>query len=275
MTSPNTLTAAIVQMTSHWDPAVNRAAIDTALATAKAHGAVMAFLPEMAILLDKDRERSGPHVSAEAASPLLAHLCSLAARHGLWLHSGSAPYLADDGSGRRVNRAHIIDSNGDIIARYDKVHLFDVDVPGGESWRESAAYVHGDRIVTAETPLGRVGMSICFDMRFAELYRALAVRECDVIAVPAAFTVPTGEAHWHVLLRARAIETQAHVIAAAQVGRHADGRATYGHSLAVDPWGRVLDDAGDADPAVRIVTIDPAKRSAARAAIPMDANRRL
>ncbi|MEY4270301.1 MAG: hypothetical protein RLZZ58_1517 [Pseudomonadota bacterium] len=262
-------------MTSHWDPGENLAAIDAALGQARAAGAAVAFLPEMAALLDKDRSRSAAHVTAEADSPLLDALRTLAARHGLWLHTGSTPFLAANDPSRRVNRSHMINSSGDVMARYDKIHLFDVDIPGGESWRESAAYAPGDAVVTVDTPIGRVGMSICFDMRFAELYRALADKGCDVIAVPAAFTVPTGQAHWHVLLRARAIEAQAYVIAAAQVGRHADGRATYGHSLGIDPWGMVLADAGDAGPAVQFVTIDPGAGDRARAAIPMAANRRL
>jgi predicted amidohydrolase len=266
---------ALIQMTSHFDPLVNADTIDAALGTARAEGAVVALLPEMAILLDKDRNRSAPHVAMEVQSPLLDRLRTLAARHGLWLHSGSAPYVAESDPSRRVNRSHMIDPSGAIVARYDKIHLFDVDVPGGESWRESAAYRHGDAITVVDTPAGRIGMSICFDMRFAELYRALAAEACDIIAVPAAFTVPTGQAHWHVLLRARAIETQTYVLAAAQVGAHADGRRTYGHSLAVDPWGGVLADAGEAGPCVHIATIDAEAITKARTAIPMASNRRL
>ena len=240
--------AALVQMTSGIDPAVNLATIDRALAEAAAKGAAMAFLPEMALLLDRDRQRSAAHIVREADSPWPAALQQMARRHGLWLHSGSMPLLSDDGA-RRVNRSHVIAADGSVRARYDKIHMFDVTLPSGENWTESAAYAGGTAVEVVETPLGRLGLSICYDLRFPELYRALVDRGADLIAVPAAFTVSTGEAHWHILLRARAIETACHVVAAAQSGTHADGRATYGHSLAIDPWGAVLAEAtsGNAD----------------------------
>ncbi|WP_414714605.1 carbon-nitrogen hydrolase family protein [Sphingopyxis sp.] len=230
-------------MTSGIDPDANLAAIDRAMGEAAAGGAAMAFLPEMSLLLDRDRARSAAHVAREADSPWPAALQAMAQKHGLWLHSGSMPLLADDGQ-RRVNRSHIIAADGSIRARYDKIHMFDVTLPSGENWTESAAYAGGDAMAVVETPLGQLGLSICYDLRFPELYRALTERGATLIAIPAAFTVSTGEAHWHVLMRARAIETGCHVIAAAQSGTHADGRETYGHSLAVDPWGAVLSDAG-------------------------------
>lgn len=270
--------AALVQMTSGIDPAANLAVIDRAMAEAAAHGAAMAFLPEMSLLLDRDRARSAAHIATETASPWPQALQDMAQRHALWLHSGSMPLLADDGE-RRVNRSHVIAADGSIRARYDKVHMFDVRLPSGENWQESAAYSGGDALSVVDTPLGLLGLSICYDLRFPELYRALVDRGAALIAVPAAFTVPTGEAHWHVLLRARAIETASHIVAAAQCGRHADGRATYGHSLAVDPWGAVLADAARIDEVTEkgytltIVPIEAAAVAKARAAIPLDRSR--
>ena len=247
VTAPTPL-AALVQMTSGIDPAVNLATIDRALAEAAAKGAAMAFLPEMSLLLDRDRQRSAMHIVREEDSPWPAALQQMARRHGLWLHSGSMPLLSDKGD-RRVNRSHVIAADGSIRARYDKIHMFDVTLPSGENWTESAAYAGGGAIEVVETPLGRLGLSICYDLRFPELYRALVDRGAELIAAPAAFTISTGEAHCHILLRARAIETACHVMAAAQSGTHADGRATYGHSLAIDPWGAVLAEAtaGNAD----------------------------
>lgn len=270
--------AALVQMTSGVDPAANLAAIDRAMGEAASHGAAMAFLPEMSLLLDRDRARSATHIATEAESPWPQALREMAKRHAIWLHSGSMPLRADDGE-QRVNRSHIIAADGSIRARYDKIHMFDVQLPSGENWHESAAYAGGDTLCVVDTPLGALGLSICYDLRFPELYRALVERGATLIAVPAAFTVPTGEAHWHILLRARAIETACHIVAAAQCGQHADGRATYGHSLAVDPWGAVLADAARTDEAsekgytLTIVPIDPALVGKARGAIPLDRSR--
>ena len=238
----------------------------------------MAFLPEMSLLLDRDRARSAPHIAREADSPWPAALQDLARKHGLWLHSGSIPLLADDGD-RRVNRSHVIAADGTIRTRYDKVHMFDVTLPSGENWRESAAYAGGDALAVVDTPLGRLGLSICYDLRFPELYRALVVRGAKLIAIPAAFTVSTGEAHWHVLMRARAIETGCHVLAAAQSGRHEDGRETYGHSLAVDPWGTILADAGpdgsagESGYAPTFAPVAAAATERARQSIPLDRSR--
>ena len=270
--------AALVQMTSGIDPAANMAVIDRAMADAAARGAAMAFLPEMSLLLDRDRARSSAHIRREAESPWTQALQEMAHRHGLWLHSGSMPLLADDGE-RRVNRSHVIAADGSIRARYDKIHMFDVRLPTGENWQESAVYAGGSAVSVVDTPLGRLGLSICYDLRFPELYRALVDRGATLIAVPAAFTVPTGEAHWHVVLRARAIETACHILAAAQCGQHGDGRATYGHSLAVDPWGAVLADAARTDEgsekgyALTIVPVDPAAVEMARDAIPLSRSR--
>ena len=270
--------AALVQMTSGIDPAVNLATIDRAMGEAAAHGAAMAFLPEMSLLLDRDRARSGAHITREADSPWPAALQSMAQKHAIWLHSGSMPLLADDGE-RRVNRTHVIAADGSIRARYDKIHMFDVTLPSGENWQESAAYAGGDAVAIVDTPLGLLGLSICYDLRFPELYRALVDRGATVIAIPAAFTVSTGEAHWHVLMRARAIETGCHVVAAAQGGTHDDGRQTFGHSLVVDPWGAVLADAampGDAhaeDFALTLAPIDAAAGERARQAIPLARSR--
>lgn len=273
---PSPPIAALVQMTSGTDPAANLARIDRAMGEAAARGAAMAFLPEMSLLLDRDRTRSAAHIAREADSAWPTALQALAQKHGIWLHSGSMPLLADDGQ-RRVNRSHVIAADGSIRARYDKIHMFDVTLPNGENWTESAAYVGGDALAVVDTPLGRLGLSICYDLRFPELYRALVDQGAALIAIPAAFTVPTGEAHWHVLMRARAIETGCHVLAAAQCGNHDDGRATYGHSLAVDPWGAVVADGGasDGETGYRVILapIEAAAADRARAAIPLARSR--
>ena len=268
--------AALVQMTSGIGPATNLETIDRAMAEAAAGGAAMAFLPEMSLLIDRDRARSAAHIARETGNAWLAALQGLAQKHRIWLHTGSIALLADDGI-RRVNRSHVIAADGDIRARYDKIHMFDVTLPSGENWQESAAYAGGDMIVVVETPLGQLGLSICYDLRFPELYRALVDRGATLIAIPAAFTVSTGEAHWHVLMRARAIETGCHVLAAAQCGQHDDGRQTYGHSLAVDPWGVVLADAGGdmkgGDYMLTLVPITGGAANSARQAIPLDRSR--
>lgn len=273
---PSPPIAALIQMTSGTDPAANLATIDRAMGEAAARGAEMAFLPEMSLLLDRDRTRSAAHIVREADSAWPLALQALAQKHRIWLHSGSMPLLADDGQ-RRVNRSHVIDADGSIRARYDKIHMFDVTLPNGENWTESAAYVGGDALAVVDTPLGRLGLSICYDLRFPELYRALVDQGAALIAIPAAFTVPTGEAHWHVLMRARAIETGCHVLAAAQGGDHEDGRSTYGHSLIVDPWGAVHGegDASDGETGYRVILapIEAAAADRARAAIPLARSR--
>jgi len=268
---------ALVEMTSGIDPDANLATMDRALAAAATAGAVMAFFPEMSVLLDRDRARSAVHIAREVDSPWLPALQAMARRHGLWIHTGSMPLLSDDGS-RRVNRSHVIAADGTIAAAYDKIHMFDVALPSGESWSESSSYAGGESLVVVETPVGMLGLSICYDLRFPELYRALVERGASVIAIPAAFTVSTGTAHWHVLLRARAIETGCHVVAAAQAGTHADGRSTYGHSLAVGPWGELLGESmatgrPAADFQLVVAPIDPATTDSARQSIPLARSR--
>ena len=258
---------AIYQAQTGIDPAANARDLVEAVEKAAAGGAAILFTPEMSGLLDRDRGRARPHLRSEAEDPVLEAVRQAARRAAIWVHLGSLA-LADEGAdGRLVNRGFLIDSAGDIRARYDKIHLFDVDLPTGESWRESAAYAAGNRTVVAETPAGRLGLSVCYDLRFPDLYRALTDAGAAILAVPAAFTVPTGKAHWHVLLRARAIEAGVFVVAAAQVGRHEDGRDTYGHSLVVDPWGRVLLDMGE-DRGIGFVDIDPGQVDEVRSRLP-------
>jgi predicted amidohydrolase len=268
---------ALLQMTSGIDPLANAATIAQAAARAAGEGAAMLFTPEMAGLIDRDRGRAAPHIVSEDANPVLAAAREAAAHHGVWVHLGSLAVRpeggAADGDGRWANRAFVIDASGAVAARYDKMHMFDVDLATGETWRESAAYRPGDAVVTVETPVGRLGLAICYDIRFPALFEALGQARCDCIAIPAAFTVPTGAAHWHLMQRARAVEASAFVISAAQTGHHADGRETYGHSLVVDPWGDVLLDMGQAA-GLGFAEIDPARVSAVRQQLPSLANKR-
>lgn len=268
----NTTRVALFQMTAGIDPAANAAAIAGAVRTAKAGGAAMLFTPEMSGLLDRDRRRATPHIVAEEENPVLKAAREAAAAQELWIALGSLAILRDDG--RWANRSFLLGPDGAVAARYDKIHMFDVELATGETWRESAAYAPGEYVVTAETPLGSLGLSICYDLRFPALFGALGDRRCDAIAVPAAFTVPTGAAHWHLLLRARAVEESVWIIAAAQVGEHADGRKTYGHSLVVDPWGDVVLDMGGAGPGVGFADISATRTAEVRAQLPALANRR-
>ena len=247
---------AVLQMTSGIDPAVNQATLTDAVAGAARGGAAMLFTPEMSGLVDGDRARADAHVFAEADDPVLAAVCEAARAAGIWVHLGSLMIRRPDG--KRANRGFVIDGTGAIRARYDKLHLFDVDLPTGESWRESASYTAGDAAVLVETPVGTLGTSICYDLRFP---------------VPAAFTRPTGAAHWHVLLRARAIEGACFVVAAGQTGVHEDGRATFGHSLVIDPWGEVLLDMGEA-PGLGFADLDMARQADVRMRVPALAHRR-
>jgi deaminated glutathione amidase len=262
----------VLQMTAGIDPAANGQTIVDAARQAHESGAAMLFTPEMSNVIDRDRARGGQHVVSEAVDPVLAAGREAAAQHGIAIALGSLAIARDDG--RYANRAFVIDTEGNVTARYDKMHMFDVDLATGESWRESNAYQAGDAVVTAETPAGRLGLAICYDIRFPALFAALGDRRCDVIAIPAAFTVPTGKAHWHLLQRARAIEASAYVVAAAQVGTHEDGRSTYGHSLVVDPWGEVLLDMGGEQAGLGFAEIDPARVAEVRAQLPSLANRR-
>jgi predicted amidohydrolase len=262
---------ALLQMTSGIEPAANAAALVTAVGDAARGGAVMLFTPEMSGLIDRDRVRAAGNVSTQDDDGTLAAVREAAARHGLWVHLGSLALRRADG--RLANRGFVIDASGAIRASYDKLHLFDVDLPTGESWRESASYAGGDRAVVVPTPIGRLGLTICYDLRFPDLFRALSGAGATIFSVPSAFTRPSGAAHWHVLLRARAIEAGAFVIAAAQSGAHADGRQTFGHSLVVEPWGEVVLDMGKT-PGLGFADIDPHRVAEVRSRIPAIDHRR-
>lgn len=263
---------ALHQMTSCIDPQRNASDMNDAIAKAAENGAVMYFSPEMAILVDRDRSRARKHMVNESHSLALQSLMAAAARHQIWVHIGSMPVL-DEGADKLANRTIVISPDGAIVSRYDKMHLFDIDLASGESWRESSAYIGGEQPVVVQTPLGVMGLGICYDMRFPDLFSAYAKSGVDIITLPSAFTVPTGEAHWHTLLRARAIESEAFVIAAAQCGLHEDGRQTYGHSLVVDPWGTILLDMGNT-PGLACVDVDLDTIARVRKQIPVHANRR-
>ena len=263
---------AVLQMTTGIDPVSNASTIAEAVTRAAGEGAEMVFTPEMSGLLDRDRKRAAASITCEEDDRVLAQVREACAREGIWTCLGSL--AMDTGEGKWANRSFVIDPAGEIAARYDKIHMFDVDLASGESWRESNAYRAGDKVVTVETPLGRLGLAVCYDLRFPALFEALGSARCDAIAIPAAFTVPTGEAHWHVLQRARAIEASAYVIAAAQVGEHEDGRRTYGHSLVVDPWGEVGLDMGSESAGLGFAEIDSARIAEVRAQVPSLANRR-
>ncbi len=263
--------AAAVQMRSGISVERNLAEAIRLIRAAAASGADYVLTPEMTNILDRDRERLLAAIAPQESDPSLAAFRQLAVELGIWLHVGSlAIRLAVDGV---ANRSFLIAPSGEIAAQYDKIHMFDVDLAGGESYRESRLYKPGANAVVADLPWGRLGLSVCYDVRFPQLYRALAHTGAEVLAVPAAFTRTTGEAHWHVLLRARAIENGAFVISAAQAGHHEDGRDTYGHSLIVDPWGRVLAEAG-VEPGVILAEIDPALSAATRGRVPSLANER-
>jgi deaminated glutathione amidase len=262
---------ALFQSTTGIDPAANARALIDAIEQAAAGGAEMLFTPEMSGLLDRDSTRGAKVLRSQDEDQVLAASREAAARHRIWLHIGSLAVL--DG-GKVANRGFVIDREGVVRATYDKLHLFDVDLPTGESWRESSVYSAGRGVVLVNgTPVGKLGLTICYDLRFPGLFARLAESAADVIAVPAAFTVPTGKAHWHVLLRARAIEAGLFVVAAAQVGHHEDGRNTFGHSLVVDPWGEILLDMGE-DEGVGFADIDLKRISDVRSRIPALSHRR-
>lgn len=264
---------ALLQMTTGIDPAANRANMVEAMRGAKAQGADMLFTPEMSGYLDRNRTRARENIVAEAEDRVLAGVQEAAAELRLWVSIGSLAVADPATPGKWRNRAFVIDDAGAIRARYDKMHLFDVDLPSGESWRESSSYAAGDAGVIVGTSWAPIGLTICYDLRFPDLYRALSDAGARILTVPAAFTVPTGQAHWHVLLRARAIEAGCFVIAAAQTGTHDDGRATYGHSLVINPWGEVLLDMGEA-PGIAMLDIDLTQVDAVRQRIPALDHRR-
>lgn len=275
---------AVLQMCSGIDPDENLATIRDAMCAAQQGGAGILFTPEMSLLLDRDRSRAAGRIVAQEASPHVRMLGKLAEERGLYLSLGSMAVALPDG--RWANRSMLFPPNGEAPRYYDKIHMFDVDLASGESWRESNAYSPGSEVVAEDLALAsrirdadeeerlRLGLTVCYDLRFPALFDALGQRKCDMIAVPAAFTVPTGRAHWHVLLRARAIEASAYVIAAAQVGEHEDGRRTFGHSLVVDPWGEIVLDMGGDRPGLGFADIDPARIAEVRQQVPSLANRR-
>lgn len=263
---------ALLQLRSGIDPERNAAVLVDAIARAARGGAKMLFTPEMSGLLDGDRTRSGGVIRSEAKDLVLRAVRDAARDNAIWVHLGSLALLGE--ATKRVNCGFVIDPTGAIVARYDKMHLFDVDLPTGESWRESAVYAAGAGPVVARgTPVGDLGLTICYDLRFPALFERLSEAGAEVIAVPAAFTVPTGQAHWHVLLRARAIEAGVFVIAAAQSGEHDDGRTTFGHSLVVDPWGDIVVDGGVGE-ALLFAEIDLERIAEVRSRIPVMSHRR-
>jgi deaminated glutathione amidase len=261
-------TAACVQFTAGPDPEPNLKEATRLIRQARDAGATFITTPEVSNFIESGQRRRAK-ARREADDPFLSGMRELARETGAWLLLGSlvidpGDNAADD---RLANRSFLIDANGGIVARYDKIHMFDIDLPGGESYRESNAYRPGAGTVVAETPWGKLGMTICYDVRFPYLYRSLAHAGAEFLSVPSVFTVPTGTAHWHVLLRARAIENACFVFAPAAWGEHTGGRRSYGHSLIVDPWGKVLADGGEG---VGIVTaeIDPAEIAKARGMVP-------
>ncbi|MCL7744232.1 carbon-nitrogen hydrolase family protein [Guyparkeria hydrothermalis] len=248
---------AVVQMNGRADWSANRPVVERLVAEAAEGGACLAVLPEN--LLAMPAHPAELVAMAERDTPAaIESLCDMARRHGIWLVAGTLPAVpAEGGHGSQVAaRSLVIDAKGEVVAQYDKIHLFDVVLPDGESYRESATFRAGDSLVLVDTPAGRLGMATCFDLRFPELFARLARQGADWFCLPSAFTRTTGQAHWHVLTRARAIENSAWLVAAAQVGRHADGRETYGHSLVADPWGQVLVDAGNEPDCVRFARLD-------------------
>jgi predicted amidohydrolase len=255
----------LIQMRSGLEPQQNLAAALTLIDDAKSSGADYVQTPEMTNILALKRDHLFANIVAEEQDPTLATLREVARQLGIFVHIGSLAIKASPE--KAVNRSFLIDRKGEIAARYDKIHMFDVDLAGGESYRESNNYRAGELAVVADLPWGRLGLTVCYDLRFPALYRALAETGASFLAIPSAFTKQTGEAHWHVLLRARAIETGCFVFAAAQGGKHENGRETYGHSLVVDPWGRILAEGGIA-PGVVMAEVDPAEIAAARAKIP-------
>lgn len=260
-----TFTVGLVQMRAGMTPQANIDAAVQAIREAKRAGASYVQTPEMTNIMEVKRDRLFATIAPEESDASLAALREAARAAELYLHVGSlAIKVSPD---KAANRSFLIDPRGEIIARYDKIHMFDVDLANGESYRESATYRPGEIAVVADLPWGRLGLSICYDLRFPALYRALAEAGASFLSVPSAFTQQTGEAHWHVLLRARAIETGCFVLAAAQGGKHENGRETFGHSLIIDPWGRILGEGGT-EPGIVLAEIDPAAVAVARGRVP-------
>ncbi len=258
--------AAAIQMRSGISPERNAADMERLVRDAARQGARYVQTPEMTGAMVREKEARQALFTSGDKDVTVATARRLAKELGIFLHIGSTGILRADG--KVANRAFLISPRGETIATYDKIHMFDVDLDNGESWRESAAYEPGTQAVVVEVDGVKLGFAVCYDLRFPQLFRSEALVGAQILTVPAAFTRQTGEAHWHVLLRARAIENGAFVIAAAQGGRHEDGRETYGHSMIVDPWGRVLAEAANDEPGVIVAEIDPAQSQAARAKIP-------
>ena len=258
-------TVACVQMTSGREPEANLTAAAALIRQAREAGSQLIMTPETTDMIEPRGRLAFEKAQAETEHGGLAAFRDLAAKLGVWLMAGS--FVVRLSADRLANRCFLIAPDGAIAARYDKIHMFDVEIPDGQSYRESRAYQPGGRAVTADLPWGRLGLTVCYDLRFPQLYRALAKGGADFISVPAAFTKYTGQAHWRVLLRARAIETGCFVFAPAQCGSHAEGRQTYGHSLIVAPWGEVLAEGGET-PGVVTAEIDPDEVAKARAMVP-------
>ena len=267
------LRIALIQTRTPADQAAALAQTDPLIRQAAQAGAQLILTPEGSNLLQRDRPKMLSALRTLEDDPFVQGVRALAKELGVWILIGSA--LVAKGADKAANRAVMIDAEGEIVHIYDKVHMFDVDLPSGERYRESALYEPGEQAQLVKTPWGLLGLTICYDMRFPQLYRALAKAGAKIIAVPAAFTRPTGEAHWEVLLRARAIENGAFVLAPAQGGHHEDGRGTWGHSIAIDPWGRILAQAQGDEPGVVIADLDLDEVERTRAAIPSLANERV
>ena len=263
---------AAIQMQSGLDPDANLAALEPLLSEAAEAGAQYALTPEVTLIFPESRDQLRSVAAPYEGHPQLARVGELARKHAIHVHIGSLPIPLEDG--RFANRSVLFSPDGKVVAQYDKIHLFDADIAGLNAYRESATYKGGEQAVTA--PLGefRLGFSICYDMRFPRLYNALANAGANLLAVPAAFTVPTGQAHWEVLLRARAIETGSYVIAAAQGGQHENGRATYGHSMIIDPWGKILVELAHDQPGVAVAEIALEQVEDARRRVPALQNTR-
>lgn len=262
----STVKVAAIQMRTGMEPQRNVDDFEALVREAANAGAAYVQSPEMTGLLVRDKARLMQHIAPETEDALVRRASELARELAIHLHVGSTAIARPDG--KVANRAFLYSPEGERIATYDKIHMFDVDLDNGESWRESATYEPGKATRVAQLPFGNLGMSICYDLRFPQLFRAQALAGAHVLSVPAAFTRQTGEAHWHVLLRARAIENGAFVVAAAQGGKHEDGRETFGHSMIVDPWGRILAEAEHNEPGVVIAEIDLAAVEAARRMVP-------
>ncbi len=273
MTSATAFTAACIQFTAARDYEPNIRVVCELVRKAAGQGAELVLTPENTGLIEPIGRLRREKARDEDNHPVLAALREVARASGIWLLIGS---LAIDisrepgvpaGERRIANRSYLVDAAGRIVARYDKIHMFDVDLANGETYRESNAFRPGGQVIVAPTPWGRLGLTVCYDLRFPHLYRALAQAGAEFLAIPSSFTVPTGQAHWHILLRARAIENGCFVMAPAQWGEHAEGRKTYGHSLIVDPWGEVLVDGGDGI-GIASARIDPARVAEVRQMIP-------